>query len=72
MTLKDGTVFAADDLVPQLTVVYKQKGNTTGISSEQRTTGIPSTGIYTLYGVRVDQPMAKGVYIVNGKKVVIR
>lgn len=72
VTLKDGTVFAADDLVPQLTVVYKQKGNTTGISSEQRTTGIPSTGIYTLYGVRVDQPMAKGVYIVNGKKVVIR
>ncbi len=29
-------------------------------------------GIYTLQGVRVDRPTAKGIYIVNGKKMVLR
>ena len=29
-------------------------------------------GIFTLQGVKVAQPTEKGIYIVNGKKVIIK
>lgn len=71
VTLKDETVFAAAYLVPQLTVTFKKKSNTTGINMVERTTVAPREGIYTLGGQRVEK-MTKGLYIVNGKKIFIR
>lgn len=66
---KDGTfTIEAEDLVPQLTIVCKQKG-TDGISEIKVTDAAHSEGIYTIDGRRVMKP-GKGLYIVNGKKVV--
>ena len=44
---------------------------TTSIDNEQLTIDNESTAIYDLMGRRVINP-TKGVYIVNGKKVIIR
>jgi hypothetical protein len=45
-------------------------GITTGISTVQQEKA--NNGIYTLQGVKVFAPVAKGIYIVNGKKVVFK
>lgn len=45
-------------------------GITTGISTVQQEK--VTDGIYTLQGVKVSAPNAKGIYIVNGKKVVFK
>lgn len=71
VTLKDGTVFAATDLVPQLTVVYKKTDTSTGIASVEAKKVVVREGFYTLGGQRVLNP-SKGLYIVNGKKVVVK
>lgn len=68
VTLKDNTVFAAKDLVPQLTVTYKTIA-TTGISNVNA--AVKSDFVYTLGGQRVAQP-TKGIYVVNGRKVVMK
>ncbi len=68
VTLKDNTVFAAKDLVPQLTVTYKSIA-TTSISNVNA--AVKSDFVYTLGGQRVAQP-TKGIYVVNGKKVVMK
>lgn len=67
--LKDGTIFAAKDLVPQLTVVYEKP-----LADGVQTLTLQSTGrgeVYTLGGQRMAQP-TKGIYVVNGKKIVIK
>lgn len=61
--------FKAEDLVPQLTVVYKKNsGETTAINTPKQENR-SSEGIYTLSGQRVEK-MGRGIYIVNGKKIV--
>ena len=45
-------------------------GITTSISNVKEDT--VQTGIYTLQGVKVSSPSTKGIYIVNGKKVIIK
>ena len=66
-----GTTIAAADLVPQLTIIYKKKGTETGIDTVERRTIHVNDGIYTLSGQRVER-MVKGIYIVNGKKILIK
>ncbi|MBR1415326.1 MAG: hypothetical protein IJ570_05635 [Prevotella sp.] len=71
VTLKDGTVFEAASLVPQLTVTYKKKGESTAISIIENNTAKPHDGIFTLSGMHVKK-MNKGIYIINGKKIIKR
>ena len=62
----------ADDVNREVDLDEEEDSNTTtGIENIAR----PSTGdgyFYTLNGVRVDKPTKKGIYIYNGKKIVIR
>lgn len=71
---KDNTiVFAANDLKPQLTVVYK-KTTTTGV--DRITINIPANAdhhVYNLQGVRMNgDNLPAGIYIKNGKKFVVK
>lgn len=59
----------AEDLVPQLTIVCKEKGTNT-ITEIKVAPVTRGEGIYTIDGRRVSNPV-KGLYIVNGKKVVL-
>ena len=53
-------------------VTYKVK-STSGIESIGRETKILSAdGWYDLYGQRISQPQQKGIYINNGRKIVIK
>ena len=53
-------------------VVYLQS-ETTSIGSVNKTEEIEnSEGIYTISGVRVSEPLSKGIYIQNGKKIIIK
>ena len=73
VTLKDGSVFAAADLVPQLMLTYKKKaGGETGISLNKNSMdkAVPQ-GIYTMSGQRVSKA-TRGIYIMNGRKVVVK
>lgn len=63
--------FTAADIIPQLTVVYT-KNTSTGISDLRQPTAPAREGIYTLQGVRVSTVDKAGVYIINGRKVVVR
>ena len=51
-----------------------QNDETTGISQGISTTGSERVqeGIFTLQGVKVTKPVEKGIYLVNGKKVIIK
>ena len=44
----------------------------TGISDLTYTKPTASTGWYTLQGVRVSQPSQPGIYIHNGRKVIVK
>lgn len=46
------------------------KGIATGISTMNKET--VKEGIYTLQGLKVSAPSTKGIYIVNGKKIIIK
>ncbi len=48
------------------------EGDTTGISSIETASEKVVKGIYTLQGVRVSDMSQKGVYIVDGKKVLVK
>ena len=52
---------------------YEEAGIINGIETAtvSQTATVPQ-GIYTLQGVRVEKPLAKGIYIVNGKKIVVK
>lgn len=73
VTLKDGTVFKADDLKPRLVVTYTVQ-TPSGISEvvTDETVNKGKEGIYTLSGVRVAKADRPGIYIINGKKVLVR
>lgn len=66
-------VFAAADLVPQLTVVYTKK---TASGVEQVTVRIPATlkdKVYTLQGIQVNERnLPAGIYVKNGKKFIVK
>ena len=47
------------------------KGTGTGIASTVDDTPVKATGIYTINGIRV-QKTDKGLYIINGKKVMVK
>ena len=61
-------------MAPSLSISIN--GNTTSLSEELRVKSeefAPATGWYTLNGVKLDsKPTAKGVYINNGRKVVVK
>lgn len=53
-------------------VVYMLgNGNATGINKVSETTAAGNDGYYTLNGIKVSSPKAGGIYIHNGKKVLI-
>mgnify|MGYP000270081878 CR=1 FL=1 len=69
VTLKDGeTVFSKDDLMPKLIVEYTISS---GIENVETEAADAEKKIYTISGVRVSKVTAPGIYIVNGKKMVI-
>ncbi len=47
-------------------------GDTTGISSVEANEGAKVSGIYTIQGVRVSSMSQPGLYIVDGKKVLVK
>ena len=53
----------------EVQALYKNTG--TGIKSTEAGNTEKSTGIYTINGIRV-QRTAKGIYIINGKKVLVK
>ena len=63
-----GVTYLKKDLVPQLTLVY---GDATGIKTVITKTANTQEGIYNLSGQRVEK-MGRGIYIVNGRKVVVK
>ena len=63
--------FKAEDLVPQLTVTYGPE-TPSSINNVETTTSAKTKGIYTLTGVRVVKISQPGIYVINGKKVVVK
>lgn len=63
--------FKAADLVPQLTVTYGPE-TPSGINNVETTSSAKTKGIYTLTGVRVVKISQPGIYVINGKKVVVK
>ena len=64
------TYFADADIDAVRAAYPKNTGATTGINEVN--TGVNTGAIYNLNGVRVNNMTKKGVYIVNGKKVVVK
>ena len=77
LTCKDafsGSWMGADDWTLKLVnkaAVQSDHNPFTGIEAVKVTTGVKQ-GVYDLFGRRVDAPTAAGIYIINGKKVVIK
>lgn len=64
------TYFADADIDAVRAAYPKNTGATTGINEVN--TGVNTGAIYNLNGVRVNNMTKKGVYIVNGKKIVVK
>lgn len=66
----DEVIFEGSDLVPQLIVTYT---TATGINEVEAVEPVAKgkEGIYTLSGVRVAKADQPGIYIINGKKVMV-
>lgn len=64
------TYFGNADIDAVRAAYPKNTGATTGINEVN--TGVNTGAIYNLNGVRVNNMTKKGVYIVNGKKVVVK
>ena len=64
------TYFANADIDAVRAAYPKNTGATTGINEVN--TGVNTGAIFNLNGVRVNNMTKKGVYIVNGKKVVVK
>ena len=54
-----------------LSIVFEE-GTTTGINAVNTAAGTEDAAVYDLQGRRVMEPTKKGLYIVNGKKVVMK
>ena len=67
---KTGASFKGEDLKPRLIVTYTVQ-TPSGIN-EVETANKGKEGIYTLSGVRVAKADQPGIYIINGKKVLVR
>lgn len=65
-----GFTFKKEDLVPLLTITY-QDGSATAVNTLKTVQPIQNGAFYDLTGRRVAQP-TKGLYIVNGKKVILK
>ena len=64
--------FEINDATPVREFILDVDGETTALSlvnSEQR---IVNSEVYDLQGRKLDKPTAKGIYVVNGRKVVIK
>lgn len=64
-----GVTFNADDIRPKLVVEYS---TASGIDEVETGAVKAKEGIYTLSGVRVAKADQPGIYIINGKKVLVR
>ena len=64
--LNTPTYFCLDDLGA------KNPGPATGIDTARSAVPSRSAAVYNLNGQRVDHPVKDGIYIVNGRKVVVR
>ena len=65
-------VFHKEDLLPQLTVVYK-KSSATGISEVITEMVNASDAVYNLQGVRMNSKnLPAGIYVKNGKKFIVK
>ena len=69
-TNDDDTSFGAKGIY--LSFALNEENNTTGIDKVENKKDDEENVYYTLSGVRVINPTEKGVYIKNGKKVIIR
>ncbi|MBQ7421547.1 MAG: hypothetical protein IJV27_05365, partial [Prevotella sp.] len=56
----------------QLSILPDEDENVTSIDSVSSETKKNDNKYYTLQGVRMDFPTSKGVYIYNGKKIVVK
>lgn len=69
--------YGGSSAAKELSLVFEEESETTGIEdspivdvdAQQNAARFP---YYTLNGTKVDRPTAKGIYIHNGKKIVIR
>ncbi len=60
-----------ESMATSLSIKFKDN-DTTGISSVSANYGEGDGNIYTIQGIRVNDMSQKGVYIVNGRKVLVR
>ena len=51
---------------------YEESGIINGIETSLDNQTKAPKGIYTLQGVRVEKPLAKGIYIIDGKKMIVK
>ena len=72
-TLQSGKAYLqiSGSLAPQLAISFGNEGGTTGINAVNGSEVTVNGEYYNLAGQRVAQP-TKGLYIVNGKKVVVK
>lgn len=71
LTFTDGTTLTADMRLVTLTMSYDEATGVEGVKEVREVKGVKDNSWYTLDGIKVTlTPKKKGVYIVNGKKVV--
>ena len=70
-TVNKNSAYIPADVVSEARTFISLDGETTGIDAAIVNNDKQTTGVYNLNGQRVAQP-TKGLYIVNGKKVVIK
>ncbi len=72
--LAEGKAYIDGSTLPSPTMLKMSFGGngTTGISSVETAENPADNAIYTIQGIRVSDMSRKGIYIVNGKKVLIK
>lgn len=69
--------YGGSSAAKELSLVFEEESETTGIEDSpivdvDAQQNVDRSPYYTLNGTKVDRPTAKGIYIHNGKKIVIR
>ena len=69
--------YGGSSAAKELSLVFEEESETTGIEDSpivdvDAQQNVARSPYYTLNGTKVDRPTAKGIYIHNGKKIVIR
>lgn len=67
----DKTVFGAKEYQVNLFFEGSEDENITGIHALNNQI-VDKEGCYTLQGIRLDKPAGAGIYIHNGKKVIVK